>query len=957
MNQLDILAQHRDTVLLAEAIGWLHDYRKCSDEILCGGGFPRPELLKKVPSLSGVSLSMASVSGLAHPEALEQLLHVWKGKDNDPYASRQMQYISRCHRTAHFDKQEPVDGAPDYPIVQISSPFGFSVDIPANVTNKLWSLPWSVLVNYSSANRDILRQAIRALFSQTVADTRRPVNEVDLWSWGLLVGALYKSALAGALLAGSPPVAHDLRWRLLGIRFNGLDYFLNVVRIPDLLARQELLSDSLNKVRDLLEITYPLGSEVYRDENGSIYVVPDVADLLERTDSSGASLRTLILQAFAQGTAKGQPNLQLGGELIPHLELEQQPWWGQDPDYINKIDPKSNSSLFGQPVHNELPKIEHFIAQKIISSAQPEHVRQFWQNGRVADICTVCGLRPQGPAKKAAERSVCNICEARRADRSQKWATSQPDRTIWTDEVADSNGRLALIVGQFDLTHWLDGNLLESLLLIAPHDQQNTAGKPITCKTPSFSRLRRIWETTRTFWREVQAESLERLSDDRRRLKIYLAAKPNLGPFHVYDLVVGLTDLSVVWVPPHNNNGGYLITAGNLSNIARQLGAETDVYADPATAAIFVENYLIKQFVGNAHQPILRNPDASTGWGRANLIEGIGVVRIDYQKDPYATAIPVIAEPRSFMMLVPADKSLDIFRLIKEKYEKEMGKVRDRLPLHLGCVYAHRRTPVRAVLDAGRAMLDHQTPSQKWRVESVNRQTQIGVDDLELELECSGHYIQWRMPLKMGDGTTEDRWYPYLFLDTGDDNSNADEPNRRVVKVSRPIGDKKQVDCWIVHAADLRPDETIYLWPSTFDFEFLDTTARRFDVSYGEDGRRRASAKRNRPYLLEDLEQFTRLWKLIATNLTTAQVKQLDGLIEAKREEWEQGTGNKNYCKTFEQFVCDTLKNAGWKNNAKPKDNEMNALCHTAFTGELHDVLELYMEILKRKPEQDKREV
>ena len=34
MNKLDILAENRNALLLAEAIGWLHDYRKCSDEHL-----------------------------------------------------------------------------------------------------------------------------------------------------------------------------------------------------------------------------------------------------------------------------------------------------------------------------------------------------------------------------------------------------------------------------------------------------------------------------------------------------------------------------------------------------------------------------------------------------------------------------------------------------------------------------------------------------------------------------------------------------------------------------------------------------------------------------------------------------------------------------------------------------------------------------------------------------------
>lgn len=75
---LEILKQpqHHELLLLAEAIGWLHDYRKCSDEILTGGGSPRPDLLQNVPVLSG---SSSSISGLGFTETIETLLHSWKG--------------------------------------------------------------------------------------------------------------------------------------------------------------------------------------------------------------------------------------------------------------------------------------------------------------------------------------------------------------------------------------------------------------------------------------------------------------------------------------------------------------------------------------------------------------------------------------------------------------------------------------------------------------------------------------------------------------------------------------------------------------------------------------------------------------------------------------------------------------------------------------------------------------
>lgn len=930
MNKLNRLAQHRDALLLAEAIGWLHDYRKCSDEQLSGGGLSRGELGNKFSCLGNVEVFLLNSS--------QNVLELLKW-DDQPTRQNFVwlgEYLIRCHHTAHFDKREPVGGQQNHRDIRLSTPFGFEGDQSVQkLTPRLWHLPWNSLCNYSPNLRDGVIRAVSELFSETIADTRRPINEVDLWSWGLLVGALYKAALAGALLTGNPPEAKDLRWRLLAVRVNGLDYLLNVARIPDLLARKELLEDSLNRVRHLLEVTYPLGSEVYRDENGSVYVVPDVADLLERTNCDNDRLQDLILKEFAQGTVKGKSEFKLGSEMIPYLALEQRPWWGQDPNWPNTS-------------NDELPGIGDLLSRKITSPANAGQIERYWQNAEPADICTVCGLRPQGPNKKAIERNVCDICEERRADRSETWATSQPDRTIWTDEVADTNGRLALIVGQFDLTHWLDGRLVESLLLIPPHDPQNTQGKQITSKTPSFSRLRRIWETTRTFWREVQEECLKRLSDDRRRLQIYLNDKPNLGPFHVYDLVVGSTDLSVVWVPPHNNNDGYLITADNLSYIARQLGKEAGIYRHPATAAISVEDYLCEQFVKNGRQPILLNPDASIRQGSANLLAGMRITKVEYQENRYATAIPVLGEPRSFMLLVPADKSLDIVRFIKEKYEKEMGKVCDRLPLHLGCVYAHRRTPIRAVLDAGRAMLDHRTSSQQWRVKSVNSQTQTAAGDLELELERSSHYLQWRMPLIMGDGTTEDRWYPYFFLDTGGDDSKADELNRRAVKVSRPIGDKKQVECWIVHTADLRPGETIYLWPSTFDFEFLDTTARRFEIHYDQNGRR---PRRTRPFYLEDLDRLEELWKYME-RLTKTQRHQVIRTIEATREAWYgQDRDDKSTTDgVFEQFVADTLAGATWPQGQAwgsiPKQWQ-EQLIRAGVHGELTDLAELHMEILK----------
>ena len=71
------------------------------------------------------------------------------------------------------------------------------------------------------------------------------------------------------------------------------------------------------------------------------------------------------------------------------------------------------------------------------------------------------------------------------------------------------------------------------------------------------------------------------------------------------------------------------------------------------------------------------------------------------------------------MALVPADKALDVAQAIKTKYETEMGKVRNRLPLTLGLVFAQARTPLAAVLDAGRRMLKRKPQEQDFTIEDA----------------------------------------------------------------------------------------------------------------------------------------------------------------------------------------------------------------------------------------------
>ncbi|MEH1795418.1 hypothetical protein [Nostoc sp.] len=581
-----------------------------------------------------------------------------------------------------------------------------------------------------------------------------------------------------------------------------------------------------------------------------------------------------------------------------------------------------------------------------------------WWQGEVTDICTVCGVRPQGWGMsnkeqkcEARSRNICHVCLERRGRRAKAWSEDLHKKdsekissrnTIWIDEVADENGRLALVIGQFNLNDWLNGDMIKTLFAVCNPPNFKS-------KEPSFARIQRVWKTTYQFWQEVLTDMPDaKLPKVKNRLII----KPsNLTQFKLqrygnYDLVLGMTKLSVL----HDN--GNLITTDNLRYTAKQLGAKSEEYASDETATEFVRSRLLNQQV-----PI----EDSTGYGSPSKLQGkLNISNVMFDVTEYSRVISILAEPRTFMALVPAENSLDVIKTIQTKYDREMGKVRNRLPLHLGVVYFNRRIPLRAALDAGQKMLNYNSPTGKqlWHVQSIYT-GQLPIEKAELasgtkqfdetitlKLTQGDGVISWHVPKKMGDGITEDVWYPYVFLKTNDDDNKVATERQRAIKSHRPGTTEP---CWLVHAGDLKEGDQIYFKPSTFDFEYLDSNARRFEIYYNEDSLR---PRGNRPFYLEDLDRFEKLWKILKT-LETSQRHQVIYSIEATREMWYgQNEQQSSIDAVFKQFVTDTLTNAAWTKDKKWQNlsnQERQQLIEAGVRGELADLAELYMEILKER--------
>lgn len=800
--------------------------------------------------------------------------------------------IGFLHGIAHIEKEgEPQQYKQPYSHVFRASPFGLEEQIQTGLvpalTDALRALPLADIEHVTSQLRCQWLAQMNVGMALGIADNRRPHNEIPLWDWGFITAAMTKAAANYIFKNGFPSSIEDIPFRTFCITINRLECYANSNKISDLLGVKQELDKAFADVKTLLEETYALGNCIYHDESGAYYLFSD----LGYSDQENTALRQTIQECFPT-------------DLRPLV------WWG---DPIKAGDLDQNKKLSSKLVAELRQKA---LQQPLIHTDNNLYLPYTeWNSARPlnAETCTVCGARPVGyPSEgsdpnieanlatwatqvKATSRKVCRICLNRRGRRAQEWLNGNLSGTIWIDEVADSNGRLALFVGKLGLDGWLDGSLLETIQVT-----NNTT------KQPSPARLYRIAETARSFWHQVSAFTARQQHAYRFALYPANSSLNNLGDFHAYELDVDGISLSTLWDPKHKR----FLTIDNLVYFAQRRKVSIDRLSSILSNRIF-DIYEPSEF-GQRRQQLCT---ISIGH-----VEKLGL---------YNQSISIITEPSICMLIIPASDALELIRNVKDAYEQQMGRIRDRLPLYVGLVFFQRRTPIRAVLDAGKAMLamsgvfDISTGAgwEGWRL--IKNTNQTSFQEL-----CFDHGITWRIPVVAGDCTTPDIWYPRLY-----------EGDSWTKRRSKHISELRERN------PQMPPNSGYKVWvrPSYFDFTFLDASARRFELHYDAQGRR----SRSRPWYLEDVDRLERLWEWLR-RLTPTQRYQIVRAIEETRELWYgPDTANASPADpVFRRFVADTLAGAEWQWAAIPAEWQIR-LIEAGARGELADVVELHMEILK----------
>jgi len=369
--------------------------------------------------------------------------------------SRLTHLMNRCHRGASGGEKQDIwaKGQDNTNKIFISTPFGWEsqvfnlTDVDTNKLNIEKLIKTYLGTEIADLNFNKFADELNPNLKAVIADTQRPLNDVTVWDIGHSSMAFLLSQAIG-MMAVRRAIGHDelsktkqnntLFWRVLGIRMDGIGYLEDAPSLADLKIRRKLLDEAFRHVLNTLE-GLPVAIEIYRDENGSFYIFPD----LEETDELvRAVMDKLKLQLPVDGVAL---KYSLSGKLVNHpQDLDTGAYIG---DYIS------------QKIKEEKP-IVHTLKDYTIP----------WANTEGSEVCVACGVRPQGYGaeqiqdynkkpdfytKKAKNRDLCCICMDRRRGVAEKWATDGLEsNTIWIDEVADKNGRVALVVGQFDLEKW-----------------------------------------------------------------------------------------------------------------------------------------------------------------------------------------------------------------------------------------------------------------------------------------------------------------------------------------------------------------------------------------------------------------------------------------------------------------------------------------------------------------------
>jgi len=991
------IRNNRETILIGEIAAMLHDIGKCHpdfiksksiekfEENLCNHASDIEEILCD----ELIKLIKSNSFKIEIKNFQIDIFSIIKEHHNPKNTNYLIKLIQSCDGLDSADDKGIVREKQSVNDTIISSPFGAKkeiIDLEC-LEYKLHNLEpklIEIFQDYKSEKLECFRNKIieyaKETFSHALGETRIPANDVTLWDHSRSTGTLFKTILC-SLVLGEKPDSNDLKWRILGFCWDGMGFINKGKKILDILRRREIISEIEKILEQRFEYKIPIGNVIYKDINGIYFTFPSLSD--EKS-------KNLAKECLYYKENSNEENIveiiwnRSGNEIWPFFALSRasrtltvlsnELKFASEKRKIPKISPIlfiENSSCSNDS--REKFEIENHINLQALLGNRMQKLKKNNRDVKV-DICSACQIRV-----KEGKEELCDVCNDRRKGRLEDWLFNKDKKdTIWLDEVADRNNRIALLTLGFDLEKWLDGTMIGTIYSQTFKDCMSNVDS--NKKVKNILKDRKIKHTKDSYKNAVEIAKWITFNPDKSEVDVLLKCFMEKGRVENIPKCELVQDPQKMLI--------YFFTQNPSPARLYRIWNETEEFFDTVLENIKREIYSIKcqriKFqIGNKNlKSILKNKlkdsktyiikikglepenlcvlyDKSHGFisiesldkfkskdksglrsiysiidnlekngfyhiaeeneSEKNLLEGKEPVKvnINIEKDieEYYPLIEITKSPVLMQLIVPAIDSIKILKSIRALYDKKFKKVAGKLPLSAGLFVTKRKFPLYVLLDASRRFVE-------------------GCKSEETEkVDCN-----W---MNIVDSEHDKNYKYYSFY-----------PIKKLSKYEKYSLDNLE---------QISAGKKYELYPGYFDFELLLGTTDRYRINYSK--RRYKEEKDNkkikrlgseykllssRPFYFHQILDMVNLWNHLVNNISISKINNLEGIITSKLKEYEN-VKEADKEDIIEKFIEATLKNTFGSNWDSLGKEEQYKIINSALSGFLLDTIIFFRHILKIK--------
>lgn len=879
---------------------------------------------------------------------------------------RILNYLEKCDKKDSADdkgivrrKQHPND-------TWISSPFGHPKEkIDLDCLQKRFDDLQDTLIdffkNYQHMDitcfRSSLLDIFKTPFSHALGETRIPANDVTLWDHSYSTASLFKTVLAG-MACGAYSTNEELKWRIFGICWNGVQFINKGKKVAEIQSKNDVIENLKTKLKKKFEEEIPIGNAVYEDTNGIYFTFPNLdkaCDLAE--ECAKIALETIYRESHI--------------ELWPFFTL-------------------SRATQTLAIIANELKlasekrKIPRITPTLFVDSEE----KKIFTNPEIdtpdicgtQDVCPICGIRP-----KSVNEERCSICDKRRKGRLLKWLSNR-EETIWVDEVADKNNRIALISLSFYLDKWLDGTMLGTVYSQTFKEWYKKAKKEVMENDQFMNKIKKSLK------KEIPGGSASKLA--KYFIEYFIGESENDPDFKADQSNISLrakvfnTFFEDIKITKDKSKRSFV---GNAWKSFKE--RQNVIDAENVLSALFTQNpsparlYRIwretEEFL-NLVVGKIKSTIYSTKWTRVkftvNTNEFSKLAKQIESETPYIIQMENLNPSDLLVFHNENGEFYTIESLEKYRFEDKTGLEAIKSALEQGMRHIELEEDSmnsKNLIKSGEC-LQVNIPTDKeeyYPFIEINRsplslrlivpaQDSIKIINLITNLynEMFKRVIG-KLPLNIKLLVTKRKFPLYVLLDAENRMLEGEEFTKQLAM--NPWWNPVEYDEFyssyptnhIEHEKkytldDLSPiskGKTFYLYPGYFDFDLLLGNIDRYNIVYSKEKKIKRADEyykllTGRPYYFYQISEILELWDVL-TNLSSSQIHFIEEALTSKLREWRD-VKDENKKDVFMKFAEVTLKDAFGNKWNSLRDEAKCFILNSVHRGLLLDTINLFSHVL-----------